>query len=442
VSLNTLIDSLKASAFVNGFFHLLLRPVISNTFATILLRGMTIGVRLSIIFFIARNFDSATLGVVIFAFSVIEIAKVLADSGLDILSVRELAIYSDQAETQQFQGTVAVIKLAGGLISYSILALYYLLFQTNQYLIINLIISLLVPTTLWLNFSANYFQAKLEMAQVLLPSIFCNLVTLTLLGMLFVWRQSLVLGLLLLVVNEVVNGWLLYRRMHEDIHIRLHTTISAVIRLLQRCLPLIVTVVIVTIYTRLDIFFLNGFLTVDVVGLYGLAFRFTEPFQLVAGAIALSIYSYTAKRLVRTDASMGKMLCQIHLGVVLYGLGSCAVINLFAPLLFQLFLPQYIAAVPILRVLSIALIFRTLNSSLTAVIQAYGKFQWITILVVWNMFFIICMLWFAVSHYQAIGAAAALLIGEIINTAIQVVMIVVLVRSNTKATFTSKVEVV
>ncbi len=52
-------------------------------------------------------------------------------------------------------------------------------------------------------------------------------------------------------------------------------------------------------------------------------------------------------------------------------------------------------------------------------IQAYGHYRWITLVSAWNLAFIAVLLMLLVPRLSAIGAAYALLIGEVVNAAIQ-----------------------
>ncbi|HEY0605074.1 MAG TPA: polysaccharide biosynthesis C-terminal domain-containing protein, partial [Herpetosiphonaceae bacterium] len=115
----------------------------------------------------------------------------------------------------------------------------------------------------------------------------------------------------------------------------------------------------------------------------------------------------------------------LRYAAITFGYGAlCGLaLALIAPLVIQWLLPQYTPAITILRILAIALIFRTLNSCLTSTIQAYGHFSWITRLAVFNLFVISGLLWVLVPLWGAPGAALSLLCGEMLNTLIQLVLV-------------------
>jgi O-antigen/teichoic acid export membrane protein len=95
-----------------------------------------------------------------------------------------------------------------------------------------------------------------------------------------------------------------------------------------------------------------------------------------------------------------------------------------APEIVRAFLPQYLPSIEILRVLAIALVVRSLNSSMTAIIQAHGHFTYITAVAFFNLVFIWGLLLVCVPRFGVIGAAIALLIGEGANSLIQTVIFV------------------
>jgi ribonuclease HIII len=70
--------------------------------------------------------------------------------------------------------------------------------------------------------------------------------------------------------------------------------------------------------------------------------------------------------------------------------------------------------------LSIALAFRIINSCLTSIINAYGEYNKITIVCVWNLIFICLLLYLSRENISAIAIASILASIEFLNTLIQV----------------------
>jgi O-antigen/teichoic acid export membrane protein len=398
--------------------RVLRNPVLSNTAAIILLRGTNTASRLAVMFLIARGFAPSVFGIVVLAFTVTEIAKVVADFGVDTLAVREYAVLDTPEAWSSFAGVVALAKLVCGVLVYLVVAVAYLLTQDGVQLQIGLVASLLLLTNLWINFSVDFFQGRLETAQVLAPSLICSTASVLAIALLFWGAPNLIWGLWVLVCFELLNGLLLFLALRKRLHVQPAQVQAQQLRsLLLRCLPVVSTALIVALYTRLDVVVINTFFSAAQVGYYGLAFRMTEPFLLVAASLAMSIYSRMASLL-----SVGELLRArgflVRYSAVLtaYGLVACLLLGIVAPIVVTTLLPAYSAAIPIVQLLAVTLFVRTINSGLNNAIMAFGHYAMITGIASFNLVFIGAMLLVLVPRFGAAGAAMALLIGEVINT--------------------------
>jgi O-antigen/teichoic acid export membrane protein len=395
--------------------------IFSNSIAVLLLRGTTIFTRIAALFIIAKLTSSQAFGMVSVAVALAEIGKVVADFGTDTLSLKEYAIDVDPGRLQVFAGSVAKTKMLCCLLVYTGLVTYFLAVETFPNALIGMVAGLLLITTSASNFSINYFQARLRIPEILWPIIANNVMALCMVGLALSIYPSALLGVAILPAAEAVNAFILYRYFNKNVRLNMskvdRTDIWA---LMQRGLPIAISIIIVAIYTRLDVIVLEKFFSKSVVGEYGVAFRCTEPFQLVTSAFAITAYSHLSAILDKKKfAEANKFIVKYGAMIFSYGLGICLVLLLVAPPLIQAFLPQYQNSIPILRILAAAIVFRTPTASLTCMIQAYGHYRWITYVSVWNLCFIAVMLAILVPMMSSIGAAYALLSGEVVNVMIQ-----------------------
>jgi O-antigen/teichoic acid export membrane protein len=393
--------------------------IFSNSIAVLLLRGTTIFTRIAALFVIAKLTNSQAFGMVSIAVALAEIGKVVADFGTDTLSLKEYAIDSDPGKLQVFAGTVAKTKLLCCLVVYTALATYFLVVEPLPNALIGMVAGLLLITTSASNFSINYFQARLRIPEILWPIIANNALALCLVALALSLYPSALLGVAILPAAEAVNALILYKYFNKNVRLGKAQQID-VWALMQRGLPIAISIIIVAVYTRLDVIVLEKFFDKSIVGEYGIAFRCTEPFQLVTSAFAITAYSHLSAILdKRKFAEANKFILKYGAMIFSYGLGICLVLLLVAPPLIQAFLPQYQNSIPILRILAAAIVFRTPTASLTCMIQAYGHYRWITYVSVWNLGFIAVMLAILVPRMSSIGAAYSLLIGEVVNVLIQ-----------------------
>jgi O-antigen/teichoic acid export membrane protein len=406
------------AAFMQKIFR---NNIFSNSIAVLLLRGTTIFTRIAALFVIAKFTSSQEFGMVSVAVALAEIGKVVADFGTDTLSLKEYAITSEPQRLSKFAGTVAHTKFVCCLLVYAGLSAYFLAVETLPHALIGMVAGLLLITTSFSNFSINYFQARLRIPEILWPIIANNLAALALVALVLTIYPSALLGVAILPTAEAVNALILYLYFRKNVRLKLkQIDRTDVWVLLRQGLPIAISIIIVAIYTRLDVIVLEKFFDKSIVGEYGVAFRCTEPFQLVTSAFAITAYSHLSAILdQRKFNEANKFIVKYGSMILTYGLVICGFLLLVAPPLIQVFLPQYQDSIPILRVLAAAIIFRTPSASLTCMIQAYGHYRWITYVSVWNLLFIASLLAILVPRMSAIGAAYSLLIGEVVNVLIQ-----------------------
>ena len=161
------------------------------------------------------------------------------------------------------------------------------------------------------------------------------------------------------------------------------------------------------------------------VAYYSVAFRMTEPFLFIASALGSSMYSHVSTTLISNSISRARfLLIRYTIGILFYGLVCCALLVLVAPITIHRLLPDYSQAIPILQILALALVFRTVNIPLNSTILAFGRFAIITYVAIFNLIVISGFLFYFVPLYGARGAAFCLLIGEGINTGIHLAILV------------------
>jgi O-antigen/teichoic acid export membrane protein len=394
----------------------------SNSIAVLLLRGTTIFSRIAALLIIAKFANNNDFGVVSVAVALAEIGKVAADFGTDTLSLKEYAIEQDPGRIRKFAKTVAKTKMLCCLLVYIGLATYFLATQTMADAAIGLVAGLLLITTSASNFSINYFQARLRITEILWPIIANNLLTVGLVALALYLNPNPLIGVAILPMAEAVNALILHHYFVRQVPFwQTRIDRSKIFALLGRGLPIAISILLVAFYSRLDVIALQHFSSDKaLIGDYGVAFRCTEPFQLVTSAFAITAYSHLSAILANQRfAAANRFILRYGSLIFTYGIAICGLLILFAPPLIETFLPQYKASIPILRVLAAAIVFRTPTASLTCMIQAYGYYRWITYVSAWNLSFIAVLLFTLVPRLSTIGAAYALLIGEIVNTLIQ-----------------------
>lgn len=400
------------------------RSILTNTFGTLIVRGTTTSTRLIATLIIAQALTPSVFGVVAFVLAITEIIKSIADLGIDTFTVRYLAITPERNAHNQFLGSVAYIKLLSGIIAYGIfVGILFSFYRNSLEIYSGALLGLLIFTALGANLAIDYFQAHLRMHSIALPISLVNICSVVVLYGLSIVHISPLALIAVLPISEAISTAILLTLLRREINLTFNTSIDAVSELLRRSAPIAITTILVIAYTRLDVIFLSQLVDSASVGYYSVAYRITEPFQLVAVTFSISIYSHLSQLFALHPFLFRRKAIQYTLMMLSYSLVSCVLLILIAPHLIHMFLPEYSAANSILYILSLALVVRGVNTTLTAIIQALGYYSRVTIVALGNMIIISLLLWLLLPMYGAIGAALTLLIGETVNTVIQLILL-------------------
>jgi O-antigen/teichoic acid export membrane protein len=409
------------STLARSFYNMRSRPVVANTLGTLLIRGTTAGTRLVVSFIIAHAVSPSAFGVIAFVLAGTEIVKSIVDLGIDTFAVREIATIYSKDEQSRFLEKIAFIKLVSGMLGYSIFAgILFVLYHNSFEFYIGILIGVLIFTALGTNLAIDYFQARLRMSAIVLPIVVVNFCSILVLYGLVLLHAHPVVLIAILPFSETISAFILLVILRQETQMVFgRLSWQAMLEILRHSAPIAGTTIFVIVYTRLDVLFLNLFANSADVGYYSVAYRLTEPFQLVAASFGISIYSHLSQIYTLHPERINHKAMRYAGIMFIYALCSCVLLISVAPYFITIYLPAYIPSIHILRVLAFGLIVRNLNACLTAVIQARGQFLYITVIAFGNMFVIIGLLLVLLPLYGAIGAAIALLLGEVVNSIIQ-----------------------
>lgn len=397
------------------------KPIVANSAALVMLRGSNLALRLGLLFLIARAVAPSSFGVLVFALSVAEIGKVLADFGTDTLAIRGFAVENEARAQRAFAASLAGAKLVLSGVVFIGLAAWLGMTQPPDAAAIGWILAVTVLTAPLVNLPIDWFQARLQIRNVL-PAVLVTHVALVIAALLLIPRvHELRMLALAFPAVEFVTGLVLFGALRGSTH-GLGPTgldVSALPALLRRGFPIALTAFLVMAYSRLDVMVLARRLDPAAVAYYGVAFRVTEPFQIVAAAFGLSVFSRFSVWF-RDGATFLRASALRYLGATLaYGMVAAGALMLIAPPVIERLLPDYAPAVPILRLLSVALVFRVVNATLAGILQGAGRFRLLTLIAAGNLGVVFALLAVFVPRFGAPGAALALLLAEALNTAVQ-----------------------
>jgi PST family polysaccharide transporter len=349
-----------------------------------------------------------------------EMLRFVADFGIDTLTFRDFAINKGRKQQGVLASNIAVIKVIFGLVVYTLMLIGILVSKYHSSMLLGSLAGLLLLTALWSNLSINYFQSQSRTRELVIPISIMSFVTIILILLSVGMKLGTIVMFATIPFSEVISTILLLKYLRKQIFIsKKYLSFPKMKKLVKASFPLAITSILVIIYTRLDILVLGSFSTKLDVGYYGIAYRITEPFQFISAAFAISIYGNISNRILFEKEKVLNAIKKYIAISIVYAISVSLFLFMASPFFVNAFLPKYIPCLPIVNMLSIALAFRIINSCLTSIINAYGEYNKITIVCVWNLIFICLLLYLSRENISAMVIASILASVEFLNMIIQ-----------------------
>lgn len=241
----------------------------------------------------------------------------------------------------------------------------------------------------------------------------------------------------LYVANEVAiaaTTYLAYRKAFGPLHLADTMTNCPLIgSLYKRAVYVGIVEVLVIVYSRLGVFFVDEHGGLSAVGRYYTAMKISEPLLIVFGALSVSAYPVLSK------AFAANAIADVKASFVRYSLGAFVVTSAMSVLvwfvaedLLALIKPEYAGAGGALVALTCAMIFASQNQLSSAVVNAAGRFSWIAAIAAMNLVVYAGAASFLVPRYGVTGAGLSTLLMEGINALVQIALVIYLLNDRMK----------
>jgi O-antigen/teichoic acid export membrane protein len=394
--------------------------VLGNSFATLMLRGASFGVRVLCMLVAAKKAGPELFGTISVFFTMAEIVRVLADCGVDTVMLRNMATQRGEELARSMGAALSAKLIAGGVIGASLLAV---MFRVNpDHPALNLSIGLLALTPLALNFGANYFIATQRTSMVGVPvTVLTFLAAISVAAATVLSRGPTPLVLVVAGYELVVGGWLVRHAIRTS-GVRPRLSAHAAVGLVRTSLPLGVAIAVGYTYGKFDVFILDRFCGRESVGQYSVWSRLLDPFLFACGAIAITAYGHLSAAVHEGDAAKTRSILRRYILLNLSVSGvAVAILAVAGGLLARRLLPGYAESVWIGQLLAVLLMIRSLNSILTAVLQAAEERKLVMLISLMN--FVVALLACVTLARVAgvLGVVGGLVLMESINFTVQAV---------------------
>ena len=376
-------------------------------------------IALVLIVIIARYLGDVGFGQYSFIITLMMLFHVLANFGLDELTIREVAKNKDK--TEFYIGSALSLKLILSLITFVLLSLAVNLMGKTTLVIYSIY---LAGLAIIFSSLANTFDAifnayeKLELKALIL--ILTKLVVLSLTVFAIFLRKSLITLVGVLLIGEIVRlifSCLIYMKKIDTFRPKVDAALRK--NLFLAAIPFVVIGVMALIYFKIDIVMLSVMKTDQVVGWYSAAFGLLATLMFIANSYNLAIFPvisrYTVLEKKLFAFSWEKSVKYLLIFSLPIAIGTTILADRFILLFYSTgFEPSIIA----LRILIWTLPWIFVNSINMRVLYASNYQKKAAIVVGISMIINIVLNLLLIPKYSYIGASLATIFSEIINVSI------------------------
>jgi O-antigen/teichoic acid export membrane protein len=409
--------------------------LVANSGALAISRGLAALLRAGAVVVAARGLPVGDFGHLALAFALVEVLRQLSDFGLETVATREIARAGDDA-AGAVVGAAAGVKLGLAAAAYvALLALVRFGYAERGGLAVAAVAGVMLFG--WSLFTAvgTYFQARLRMIEVAWATTAGGLVTAA--GVLVVaaaggarpTRFAVAFAL-----GDVTAGLLAAAFVARRTAVRVAWRRETAAALVRTAWPVALTRALVILYFRLDVLMLGWLGRADEVGLYGVAFKITEPMLLLPAAAAAAFYAAASRTWEQGGEAAGRRLYRtVAAAAAAYGVAVALAITAAAAGLLAWLVPAYAAAAPALRVLAWSVPFMALNMVTTAALNAAGRFRTTTMIAGTTLAVCAVANLVLIRRYGIVGAGAATVVTEATNTVLQLAAMPAILRGGGEA---------
>jgi len=362
---------------------------------------------------IARSLGDTVYGQFAFILAFAQIWQVLADFGLTMIGVRELATHKENI--RKYLNNFLALKLLASIITLSLIVLTVqfldkpdfiknLIYVTGGYIVLYTAAEFL--RSVFRALEKFKYEAYIKISQhlILLILIFLAASQHSLSLMAWSYLAAAVYSVLLTLI-------VIWQRFS---HFSLSWDNKLIKYLIKEAWPLALANVFVVIYFRIDTIMLSIMKSDQVTGWYNAAYLLIFSLAFIAYVIMMSVYpklSHLAKKsITETKKLYRQTLYLIGLaGIFILGLAAL-IAKYIIPLLYG---DEFLPAVAIFYILTIAVWFAYLANVWLYTLNALGKQKIYTWSTAWGMILNLILNFILIPRYSYLGAAWATVITEI-----------------------------
>jgi len=404
--------SLKKTLFENITVK---QTIFKNTFWLMLAEGISKGLMFFLTILIARYLGAEGYGIFSFVFAFVALFAVIADFGLSILTIREVA--RDKSLTKKYIDNIAVMKLILGVIAFILIIIAaQFLNKTPEVRTLIYLAGIWIIIQNFTQFFQSIFRAFEKMQYEALSKIIYSCL---LFGIVFfvIWQnleiKAIIQSYIYASLIAFIFTFILIRKNFTKFWTKIDFDFWK--GLLKEAWPFLLSSIFFMIYFKIDTVMLGMLSTNKEVGIYNAAYIIYAGIFILPEIITISFFPKMSETYKKNREIFKKIFFNFRNTLIILSFPLFALLFFWNNLIINFFYNQeYQGSILILKILSIILLFRLFTYSygwfLTSTDEQKQKVKSQGICALAN----IILNYFLIIKYHAIGAAVATLITELI----------------------------
>ena len=330
--------------------------------------------RSGVLLVIAGKYGPNLFGKLALAIALMEVFRMFSEFGIDSIAIRRFS-HESEAQRTRLLGHVVTSKLAAAAIGY-VISLLVLVAMANDRttLTFGAIAGLSLFSANLVGAFSSYYQSQLKMVVAFPATVIAYSIYIAVSLTAIFAHVPLVIVICFLPACEFLNFLLLYRKFsHIPV---LHFDLSVTLSLFKESFPLGLMTVMTMLCFRLDNIVIFKFLGSAALGIYAAGYRIVEPALMVPHAFSVSLFAILSSyHLVNPRRESLRAVLHTMWPAYLFIMGAASVLIFAGAPLLSRFGGSYSSAYPVLRILSIVLLVRTVNITLASILNSRGQYS-------------------------------------------------------------------
>jgi len=393
--------------------------IVKNTFWLSTSQIIARGLGFFYFIFLARFLGVADFGIYSFTIAFVYNFIPVADFGIERLVLRDIS--REPEKTTYFLKRLLPLRMILAAIAYFLLVILALVFgQTGKQILYLAIFGLALFPYSFSFLLISFLNSREEMKFLAASNIFLILFTGVTGALLVILKFPLtILFFVYPLANFLLAGWFWLNS--KELNLPLGGVIDLVFwkKCLSQSWAFATILILAVFYLRLSVVMLNLIKGSVATGLYNSAFKFVEATILIPQSLTLALFPLSSKLIISDKAKLKKIYLKALLILVLLSVPLMFVF-LFAPQLLvkTTYGSNYLGAVPVFMILGLSFVFFFPNALAGNIIQNSDKFKRFLPWAVANFLVALILCLILIPRYSIVGAAWAVIGGEIFGLVI------------------------